>query len=648
MNTYISGLGLTHHQAISYKNELADEIRAKVINVTTNFTQEYKRSKNADKCLLLLVNRTKKYLADNKQIVVINADKGKKTIITNRSEYDAGMEKLVSDSDTYTKTRRDPTIRIETQVNDLVTSWRLNNKIDDEKERYMKTHNSVAPAVYGLGKLHKKKPGETMPLRPVVCTIQSPTYKISQMLAKVFGDMTIESPYHVKDSWQFANDIKNVKIPSGYKLISLDATSLFTNIPTSLCVTAIKNRWSQIKPHTFLTQKQFIEVVRLITSESYFRYKDDFYLQQCGLAMGNAISGFLADMVMEDLEKKALRNLPFDTPFYKRYVDDIIVAIPENESETIRNEFNKHHKRLKFTIEEEAGKQINFLDMTLMRSTSGEITTKWYQKEIASGRYLHFDGHNPMTHKRNVATAITDRAIAFTNPVDRPKSLLKVNELLAENGYPKPFVSKIIKNRVERFYNGKPNIEKPKQRFIASPYVPGLSERLKKVLSQYDLTLSCKTTNKIGDLYTRMKTDSAKGAWDALCNHHKKATFSTKIRLLRKLYHEILPKNGNMEEHLSKLTEYYDDLCEIDHVIDDQQFVSIVMTSVGEDYDGLITALDCRDENDLTFDLVQSKLMDEYERKKKVDDFPFEGESVSVTVNLIASVESDDDYDYSF
>lgn len=131
--------------------------------------------------------------------------------------------------------------------------------------------------------------------------------------------------------------------------------------------------------------------------------------------------------------------------------------------------------------------------------------TSWYQKEIASGRYLHFEGHNSMTHKRNVATAITDRAIAFTDPVDRPKSLSKVNELLAENGYPKPFVSEIIKNRVDRFYNGKQTDVKQKKRYIASPYVPGLSERLKKVLNEYNLTLSCKTTNKIGDLYTKTK-----------------------------------------------------------------------------------------------------------------------------------------------
>lgn len=115
------------------------------------------------------------------------------------------------------------------------------------------------------------------------------------------------------------------------------------------------------------------------------------------------------------------------------------------------------------------------------------------------------------------------------------------------------------------------------------------------------------------------RADSARDAWIELCKHHRKSTFSTKIRLLRKMYHEILPNHGNMEDHLSKLMQYYDELCEIGHVIDDQQFVSIILTSVGEEYDNLVTALDCRKEDELTLDMVKCKLLDEYDRKNKTE-----------------------------
>lgn len=92
---------------------------------------------------------------------------------------------------------------------------------------------------------------------------------------------------------------------------------------------------------------------------------------------------------------------------------------------------------------------------------------------------------------------------------------------------------------------------------------------------------------------------SARDAWIKLCKHHRKSTFSSKIQLLKKLYHAILPKHGNMEDHLSKLIEYYDE----------QQFVSIVLTSVGEDYDHF----------ELTLDMVKCKLLDEYDRQAKTE-----------------------------
>lgn len=48
-----------------------------------------------------MVNRTDKYLQEHQELAVINADKGNKTIILKRSEYDAYMDDLVNDKKTY-------------------------------------------------------------------------------------------------------------------------------------------------------------------------------------------------------------------------------------------------------------------------------------------------------------------------------------------------------------------------------------------------------------------------------------------------------------------------------------------------------------------------------------------------------------------
>lgn len=77
---------------------------------------------------------------------------------------------------------------------------------------------------------------------------------------------------------------------------------------------------------------------------------------------------------------------------------------------------------------------------------------------------------------------------------------------MANNGYPKVFTERIIRERVDNFYNhNKKKSKNEIKRYIAAPYVPGLSDCLKKSLAKHGLGLSCKATNTIGQLYTKTK-----------------------------------------------------------------------------------------------------------------------------------------------
>lgn len=156
----------------------------------------------------------------------------------------------------------------------------------------------------------------------------------------------------------------------------------------------------------------------------------------------------------------------------------------EENEKIVLNVFSAYDKNLQFTMEKEVNNSIHFLDMTIMRQNDGSLKIKWYQKEVISGRYLNFHGHNPICHKRNVVTGLVDRAITFTNPNERPNSLKRVRELMNNNGYPTHFTEKIIiKERVDKFYNHNQQKHKNEiKRYIAAPYVPGLSDRLKKII----------------------------------------------------------------------------------------------------------------------------------------------------------------------
>lgn len=156
-----------------------------------------------------------------------------------------------------------------------------------------------------------------------------------------------------------------------------------------------------------------------------------------------------------------------------------------------------------------------------------------------------------------------DRAIAFTDPENRPTSLNKVRALIKENGYPKDFVEKIIRKRVHRFYNSntKSN-ENDGKRYVSTPYIPGLSERLKKTLRNHDIILSTKTTNKVNNAFTRTKykvsnQDKSKLVYKVKCLGCVGTYIGdTKQKTKNRIYRHDLDIKNKKKEGASMLTQH--------------------------------------------------------------------------------------------
>ena len=83
--------------------------------------------------------------------------------------------------------------------------------------------------------------------------------------------------------------------------------------------------------------------------------------------MGSPFSPILADFVMDDLEKQKLANLDFEVPVYLRYVDDILIVAPSTQVDRILQIFNANTLNIKFTLEKESERAINFMDITITR-----------------------------------------------------------------------------------------------------------------------------------------------------------------------------------------------------------------------------------------------------------------------------------------
>lgn len=438
-------------------------------------------------------------------------------------EYDRKINLLLNDKKTYKEIKRDPTNTFKKQNNELVKRWENQLYISPATSKNLQIRNALSPKMYGLPKLHK----EGIPLRPIVSCIQSPFAQLSKFLKNILNNILYKNNHYIKDSFQFKDKLNNIKIPDNYVLISLDVISLYTNIPVKLVTKLIEKNWKDIKKYTDLPMTEIVGAIELTLNSTYFLQGNNLFKQIDGCAMGSSMSSAVAQLVMEDLEITTLAKLKFQIPFFYRFVDDCIMAVPADQVNNVVNEFNKYHKKLQFTVETEINKQINFLDLTLFQ-TNNTIKTKWYTKS----RYLNYNLHHPTCQKKSVIIGLADRAIKLSDIEYRQEAIEKAKNALSLNEYPIALINKIFKQRINKFYNSLQSPNKAKGNhinYISLPYVNGLSQPLKKLYSKHNINICHKAHNLLSENYSKLKTQVPK-------NKKSKVVYEMKCKVCEGIY----------------------------------------------------------------------------------------------------------------
>ena len=97
-------------------------------------------------------------------------------------------------------------------------------------------------------------------------------------------------------------------------------------------------------------------------------------------------------------------------------------------------------------------------------------------------------------------------------------------------------------------------------------------------------------------IYVR-NTKSAKEAWNSLVSKFEEKTLSRKIMCRRKLY-SLRLENKKMVEHVNEIKTISEDLEAIDDPVDEKDLVMILLSSLPEGYNNLLTTLETlREEN---------------------------------------------------
>ncbi|KAI4476528.1 hypothetical protein M0804_013507 [Polistes exclamans] len=342
-------------------------------------------------------------------------------------------------------------------ANNLITKLKNESKISEGMEKNLRSYNLVTPKLYGLRKTHKKE-----------CTMRQ----------------------------------VGTKLPEGYILVSLDVISLFTNIPKELVIKTIEEESDELSKCINVQKKTILELIKFCFELSYFRFTEVFYQQLDGSSMGNPASPVLANIVMNYIPKKIEGMLPFQVPFIKVYVVDIVTAIPKDGIELKIKTFNSVNKKIQFTIEVKNNKTLSFPDFSIIRKEDGSILTDWYVKPTSSGRCLNYRSNHPISQKIRVGKGLLFKALTLSSKEFHNNNKKKIEIILKNNNYPTSLIHTVFnKFRLVKEQEKKPN----NKTIIRFPFIKPLSNGINKCFKNTNVKLVFYNLVKIKSIYTKLK-----------------------------------------------------------------------------------------------------------------------------------------------
>ena len=291
----------------------------------------------------------------------------------------------------------------------------------------------------------------------------------------------------MRNSAEFATFIAGQSHPSGTVLVSFDVVSLFTRVPVDLVVKVAHKRLSMdtsLTERMSLSADQVVQLLQFCLDATFLAYRGDFYQQTFGTAMGSPVSVTVANLVMEDVEQRALSSYPSPPPFWKRYVDDTLTALQWDQVQCFHEHLNSIESTIQFTIEMESVGTLPFLDTRITHHSDGSLSTTMFRKSTHTDKYLDFKSHHPLAHKVAVARTLFNRAEKICSDVpDTDKE--HVAKALQKNGYPRGLV---VKNWTPTSQPPPPEQDAPTAT-VTLPYIRHLSETIRRILAHSGFAL---------------------------------------------------------------------------------------------------------------------------------------------------------------
>ena len=131
-----------------------------------------------------------------------------------------------------------------------------------------------SPKFYGLPKIHKVG----IPLRPIVSSIEAVSNETSKELARILKALVGKSPYHVHNTQDFIQQIKDIKLEGDQCMMSYDVKALFTSVPIQPAINTItKLLEEELHQSTSLSVKNITSLLEVCLNSTYFTFQGRYF-----------------------------------------------------------------------------------------------------------------------------------------------------------------------------------------------------------------------------------------------------------------------------------------------------------------------------------------------------------------------------------
>ncbi|XP_058865981.1 uncharacterized protein LOC131708063 [Acipenser ruthenus] len=347
------------------------------------------------------------------------------------------------------------------EINTIIQTLTDHKIITRKQAHYLKGADTPRARIfYMLPKIHKSPETWTIPHtippgRPIVSDCNSESYRIAEYIDHFLNPLSTKHTSYLKDTYDFIDKIKTLKLPETAFLFTIDIDSLYTNIETNTGIAAIR-KCLNLNPDPTRPDEELIKLLEISLTKNDFEFDNQFYLQTKGTAMGKRFAPSYANIYMADWEETILPRCPHRPTHYFRYLDDIWGTWTHSMEEFTHfiSLLNTHHQSIKVKYTTHNSK-VNFLDTTTYKgphfSQTHQLDTKVYFKETDTHTLLHKTSYHP---KHTFRGLIKSQLLRFhricTQHTDFQAATKVLFTALRQRGYSRSFLRGVRKTFLEQ------------------------------------------------------------------------------------------------------------------------------------------------------------------------------------------------------